>query len=294
VARALLRDRTADSVFTLLLPKSSRWDAPLDQATTPTVNFPRVPPAKPDWLGRLGWSTTQPESDAVTGSNSFAVAGSLSSRGAALVANDMHLGLELPNFWYRLSLVYPDPHGHPRRITGVSLPGVPTVIAGSNGRVAWSFTNSFGSYLDLITLDNDTMATLRYHVADGGVEQATREVETIAVRGAPSVDLPVVETRWGPAIEVDQKIYAVRWVAHDPQAVNLGLLRMENADSAAAAMRVGQASGIPTQNLIVGDADGHIGWTLAGPLPRRSAPDDGLPIDSREYRPWSGYLTPEE
>jgi penicillin amidase len=294
VARALLRDRTADSMFALLLPKSSHWDAPLDQATTPAVNVPRVPPAKPDWLGPLGRPTTQPEGDVITGSNSFAVAGSLSSRGAALVANDMHLGLELPNFWYRLSLVYPDPHGHPRRITGVSLPGVPIVIAGSNGRVAWSFTNSYGSYLDLIALDSDTMATLRYHVADGGFEQATREVETIAVRGAPSVDLPVVETRWGAAIEVDHKVYAVRWVAHDPQAVNLGFLRMEDADSAADAMRVGQASGMPTQNLIVGDSDGHIGWTLAGPLPRRSARDDGLPVDSREYRPWSGYLTPEE
>ena len=71
VARALLRDRTTDSMFALLLPKSNHWDAPLDQATTPAVNFPRVPPAKPDWLGPLGRSTTQPEGDVIAGSNSF-------------------------------------------------------------------------------------------------------------------------------------------------------------------------------------------------------------------------------
>ena len=59
-------------------------------------------------------------------------------------------------------------------------------------------------------------------------------------------------------------------------------------------MRVGQSSGIPTQNLVVADADGHIGWTLAGPLPRRAVPSGGLPVAGGEYRSWSGYLAPEE
>jgi penicillin G amidase len=119
-------------------------------------------------------------------------------------------------------------------------------------------------------------------------------VESIAVKGAPAVDLPVVETRWGPAIQVGKKVYAVHWVAHEPNAVNFHLLHMEDADNASDAMRVGQSSGIPTQNLVVADADGHIGWTLAGPLPRRAAPSDGLPVDGRQYRSWSGYLAPEE
>jgi penicillin G amidase len=294
VARALLLERTADNMFTLLLPKSSHWDAPLDEVTRPSADIPQLPSGQPDWLGPLESPATQPESDAMTGSNSFAVAGSHSIRGAAIVANDMHLRLQLPNVWYRLSLVYSDPRGQRRRITGVSLPGAPAVIVGSNGRVAWSFTNSDGSYLDLVALDGDTLKTLRYHVPGGGFEQATRQIETIAVKGAPTVDLPVVETRWGPVIEAGKKLYAVRWAAHDPQAVNLGLLWMEDADSAAAAMRVGQSSGVPTQNLIVADADGHIGWTLAGPLPRRSVPSDGLPVDSVKYQPWSGYLPPEE
>jgi penicillin amidase len=83
-------------------------------------------------------------------------------------------------------------------------------------------------------------------------------------------------------------------VAHDPNAVNLHLLDMEDADSAMAAIKVGQTSGIPTQNLIVGDADGHIGWTLAGPLPRRSAPSNGLPVLGGEDRTWSDYLAPDE
>jgi penicillin amidase len=293
VARAILRERMADDMFALLLPSATHWDAPLEQAASPMVNLPELPRAKPDWLGPLEPPAARPDGEAISGSNSWAVAGPRSSRGAALLANDMHLGLQLPNIWYRLSLVYPHA-GSKRRVTGASLPGAPVVIVGSNGRVAWSLTNSAGSYLDLIGLDRDTMETLRYHVAGGGSEQATRQAERIAVKGAPAVDLPIIETRWGPAIRAGQKIYAVHWVAHEPQAVNLGFLHMEDAETAEAAMSVGQSSGIPTENLIVADTDGHIGWTLAGPLPRRVMPSNGLPVAGNEYRPWSGYLTPEE
>jgi penicillin G amidase len=294
LARAILRERVPHDMFAFLLPDVSHWDAPLDQATSPGVEMPALPAAKPDWPGPLAPSAAQLQDDVIPGSNSWAVAGRHGSRGAALVANDMHLGLRLPNIWYRLSLVYPDAGGKLRRITGASLPGTPAIIVGSNGRVAWGFTNSAGHYLDLVALDEDTIETERYHDAGGSEEQAIREVERIAVKGAPAVDLPIIETRWGPAIQVAKKTYAVHWVAHDPNAVNLHLLDMEDADSAMAAIKVGQTSGIPTQNLIVGDADGHIGWTLAGPLPRRSAPSNGLPVLGGEDRTWSDYLAPDE
>jgi penicillin G amidase len=294
VSRAILRERMADDMFTFLLPNASHWDAPLDQVTSPTVDMPGLPTTKPTWLGPSAPQTERPKGNAIAGSNSWAVAGRYSKRGAALMANDMHLGLRLPNVWYRLSLVYPDAGGNRRRVTGVTLPGAPAVIVGSNGRVAWGLTNSAGSYLDLVSLDADAMQSLRYEVANGRLEQAQRQVERIAVKGAPAVDLPVVETRWGPAIQVGKKVYAVHWVAHEPNAVNLHLLRMEDADNASAAMRVGQSSGIPTQNLVVADADGHIGWTLAGPLPRRASASDDLPVDGQQYRSWSGYLAPEE
>jgi penicillin G amidase len=294
LSRALLRQRLPKDMVAFLLPAASHWDAPLDQAKAPTVAMPALPTAKPDWQEPLAASAAQREDDAIAGSNGLVIDGEHTRRGAALVANDMHLGLGLPNVWYRLSLAYPDVGGTLRRVTGVSLPGAPAIVVGSNGRVAWGFTNSAGNYLDLVALDDDTMETLRYRDADGSEKQAIREVERIAVKGAPAVDLPIVETRWGPAVELAKKVYAVHWVAHDPNAVNLHLLRMEDADSAASAIKVGQASGIPTQNLVVADADGHIGWTLAGPLPRHATPSDGLSVAGSEDRTWSGYLKPEE
>lgn len=292
VSRAILRERMADDMFTFLLPNKSHWDAPLDRATSSIVDMPELPTTKPDWLGPPAPQTRLLEGDTISGSNSWAVAGRYSKRGAALMANDMHLGLRLPNVWYRLSLVYVEGGRNRRRVTGVTLPGTPAIIVGSNGRVAWGLTNSAGSYLDLVGLNTDTMQSLRYEGANGRSEQARRHVESIAVKGAPAVDLPVVETRWGPAIQVGENVYAVHWVAHEPNAVNFQLLRMEDAADASEAMRVGQSSGIPTQNLVVADADGHIGWTLAGPLPRRATPSDDFPVDGQNS--WSGYLAPEE
>jgi penicillin amidase len=85
----------------------------------------------------------------------MAVSGTWTAHGAALVANDMHLDLRLPNIWFRASLVYPGPDGAPRRVTGVTLPGAPAVVVGSNGHVAWGFTNSYGDFVDLVRLVED-------------------------------------------------------------------------------------------------------------------------------------------
>jgi penicillin amidase len=253
-------------------------------------------------------------SDSTIGSNGWVVDGTHSAQRGAILASDMHLGLSLPNIWYRVSLVYPSADGGARRITGVSLPGAPLVIAGSNGRVAWGFTNSYGRFIDLIELKRDPSDPLRYRVPDGGWERAIVHEEQIAIKGGAPVDLPVVETRWGPQIEVGSHAYALRWVAHDREAVNLNLRRLEDSATVQDALRVAQQSGIPTQNFMVGDASGSIGWTLAGPLPQRDlasgdfakqAGDDaspggaqppaleGLPFASDTYRGWQRYLAPD-
>ena len=88
------------------------------------------------------------------GSNAFAVGGAISSSGAAIVANDMHLGLRVPNIWYRARLVLEDGSGRPALdITGITLPGAPTIVAGSNGRIAWGFTNSYVDTSDVVVLE---------------------------------------------------------------------------------------------------------------------------------------------
>ncbi|MGV2287730.1 penicillin acylase family protein [Trinickia sp. YCB016] len=290
LARAALRDAVPPDLFAFLTPSGSRWDAPLDGR--PTVAGPPVIPAtRPDWLDDklpadiTAHAETFIPPAAAIGSNNWAVDAAHGVGGRAFVANDMHLGLRLPNIWYRLTLYFPDDTGHTRRLSGVNLPGTPLVVAGSNGDVAWGFTNSYGHFIDLVELERDPADPSRYRGPGGAWERADEHVETIAVKGAPSVQFPVRETRWGPMLEVSAdkgshaaRTYAVRWAAYLPGAVNVNLIRMEEAHDVTQALAAGQGSGIPTQNLAVADRGGHIAWTLAGPLPDAMLDSQGLPV----------------
>ncbi|MGH8779925.1 penicillin acylase family protein [Paraburkholderia sp.] len=315
LSRAALRERVPADLLAFLLPTTSHWDAPFDVATPAQDRLATPPATRPDWLrgpqaaSVVAQNAGSPYDDSMvarsmTGSNGWAVDGAHSAHGGALLAADMHLGLSLPNIWYRLSLQWPEAHGQdgqPRRVTGVGLPGTPLVIAGSNGHIAWGFTNSYGRFIDLIELQRNPADPLQYRVPGGTWEHATVHQERIEVKGGAPVELPVVDTRWGPQIDVGSHAYAVRWVAHDPSAINLNLRQLETVENVADALHVAQTSGIPTQNFMVADAQGKIGWTLAGPLPRRDAATDpqsgplsDLPFDPSTYRGWQGYLLPTE
>ena len=310
LARAALHERVSQQLLSFLLPTSSHWDAPLDRLpsdvgeTAGSASYPSPPPA-PDWLTAAPMRTAMLDGTAaaatasMVGSNGWAVDGSHGIHGAIL-SSDMHLGLSLPNIWYRLSVVTRDRVGANRRVTGVSLPGTPAVIAGSNGHIAWGFTNSYGNFIDLVELEVDPRDPLRYRLPDGRWEQASIHHERIVVSGAAPVTLDVADTSWGPLLEVGTHSYAVHWVAHDESAVDFGLMHLADADDVASALTIGAGCGIPTQNLTVVDEHGHIGWTIAGPLPRRVQtnaasellPD--LPVRSDAYHGWDGYLSPAE
>ncbi|CAM3679543.1 Penicillin acylase family protein [Bordetella sputigena] len=287
LSRGLLRDAVPADMLAFLTPRASAMDAPLDGVDIAAPPL-RVPRTRPDWLdgpgldgpGRdnAGRRAQSEAAAAEVGSNAFAVAGTRAADGAARVANDMHLGLRLPNIWYRLTLVLRGPE--PRRISGVSLPGAPVVVAGSNGDVAWAFTNSYGHFIDLIRLERDPQDPRRYRGPSGEWETATEHDEWIQVKGGAPVRRPVLETRWGPEMAVGDQTYAVEWIAHQPYAADLGLLGMETARNVDQALGVAQASGVPTQNILVADSAGHIGWTLAGPLPRATRDPDGYPVEA--------------
>jgi penicillin amidase len=312
LSRAALRERVPADLFAFLLPTASHWDAPFDLATPPAVELATPPATRPDWLhaaksasialpGTELADRNPTADDSVIGSNGWAVDAAHSAQGSALLASDMHLGLSLPNIWYRLSLTWPGADGRPRHITGVSLPGGPLVIAGSNGQVAWGFTNSYGHFIDLIELQRNPADPLQYRAPGGAWQRAVIHHERIDVKGGTPVDLPVADTQWGPERVVGSHAYALHWVAHDPQAVNVNLQRLEDSTSVADALHVAQTSGIPTQNFMVADSHGKIGWTLAGPLPRwnpaavasKDNPVDDLPFDSATYQGWQGYLAPD-
>lgn len=268
-ARGWLKDHLTAEQFTFLLPDSSAWDAPLDgPSPSPTLSAPGVAPTW--WTKPAEGKQTLRSDDRIFGSNNWAIAGSRSANGRAIIANDMHLSINLPPIWYRVLLSFRDEQNTAHNIVGVSLPGTPLVVVGSNGHVAWGFTNAAGDWLALERLDRDTEHSGQVKIGDDWITPSVT-VETILVKDQPAEKLVIRETELGPLREKDGQIYAVHWIAQLPGAVNFGLRQLESAATADAALKIGAAAGLPALNMLAGDEQGHIGWTIAGPMPDRDS-----------------------
>lgn len=299
-----------ESAYRFLTASGGSWDAPLvgDALTWPdppsaaeldlrTLD-PKLLHASDARVAASGEPDHEARRDRVFGSNGMAVAGALTG-GAALIANDTHLDLRVPCIWFRTRLVYPNPRhpGNETDVNGVSLPGLPAIVIGSNGEVAWGFTNSYIDTADWVRVTRDPADPTRYRTPDGWASIATH-VETIHVHGAPDETLTVEDTQWGPILgrDVDGTPLALEWTAQQPGAINLDLRSMDQAESADEAVGIAQKMGIPPQNMIVGDRSGNVEWTIAGRIPKRSGDyDPMLPADgSKAGTGWDGWLDPGE
>ena len=297
----VMHDLLPGSLFDFLAPSGTEWDAPVAGGPIPPPAIPapeaiHLRAGGPDQgAAALVALVSDPLEDFRPGSNNWAVAGRLAAGGAGLLANDMHLGLRLPNIWYRAAFVLPD-----RRVDGVTLPGAPPMIVGSNGRIAWGFTNSYGDWVDLVELESDP-ADPETYATPAGPRRLEHHAETLRVSDGSQETLDVAWSIWGPVLDRDHRgrARALRWTAHDIEAVNAGLSRLETASSVDEALRLAPRIGVPPQNLVVADRDGHIGWTIIGAIPRRrgfSGPAEARRPSSWAdgVRGWDGWLTPEE
>ncbi len=275
-----IRQVVPTTLYRLIDAEGTEWDAPLMGAPRGNVALPgpdeldlrKLPAAKIDL------ASLPPEQPAI-GSNSFAVAGALTQDGRAIVADDMHLGLRAPNLWFRARLQYVDPRAPDGKVdvTGVTLPGIPGVIVGSNGHVAWGFTNSYGDWLDWARFRyaDDTRGT---YPARGANLPVRRHEEIIEVAGDDPVRFEVRETFWGPILreEGDGSFLALRWSAHLRGALNLELAGLARARDLQQAVPAIAKIGLPAQNLLIGDARGQVAWKLVGRLPQRDRGCDVL------------------
>lgn len=225
------------------------------------------------------------------GSNNWAVSARKTADGRAIVADDMHLSLRVPNIWHRVSLRY-----RGKALDGIALPGVPSLAVGGNGHIAWGFTNVGADVLDLVALEIEPDDPQRY-LTPAGWRRFERETQTIRVKNAPDETLTVESTIWGPVSPVPllgQRV-AVRWTALDAAAVDIGLIEMDGAETLEQAMAIMNRFGGPPQNVALADDRGRIAWTLLGRLPRRTGMDGSV---SRSWAKgdigWDGFVPPEE
>ena len=243
-----------------------------------------------------------------TGSNSWVLAGSRTTTGKPLLANDPHLKLSTPALWYFARLEAPG-----LDVAGATMPGLPGVVMGQNQRIAWGFTNTGpdvqDTYLERIHPDDPA----QYQTPTGWARFETRQ-EVIRVKGQPDVTVTVRSTRHGPVLSDavlaglgdDSRstlgpkakpayALALRWTGLDTDNDIIATsLQFNMAGSVDAFIAASRGWRVPMQNMAVADADGRIALVSPGRVPQR-APDNDLqglaPAPGWEARyDWTGFI----
>ena len=265
-------------------------------------------------------------SGAGIGSNSWAVSGSLTSTGKPLLANDPHLGIQMPSIWYQIGLhCKPSSDACPYEVTGFSFAGVPGVIIGHNEKIAWGFTNVGPDVMDLYIEKVNPENPNQYEV-NGKWENMTLREETVSIAGGEPVTITVRATRHGPVISdsygplmqtvetpegdstpelpytertgiplPDPYVVALKWTALEPGSIFEAIWGFNKAKDWQEFREAAQYFEVPSQNLIFADVDGNIAYQMPGRIPIRENGDGRLPVEgwTDDYE-WIGYIPFEE
>lgn len=337
-ARALLAQGLGNEQLTELYPGYPfeehpviLADDPAGRSVTTGTNPAPAPTATPGLaagpeLVALGELLT--EVDAVVGgagegvgSNSWVVSGEHTASGKPLLANDPHLGAELPSVWTQMQLICATVTPEcPFDVAGFSFSGLPGIVIGHNQHIAWGFTNLTTDVADLYV----ERVTEEGYWQDGELKPFETRTETIAVAGGDAVDIEVRSTGHGPIVSgiepsfteiaKDPKVgagsgaaaasaassvplppgdfaLALRWTALDMSRTAEAIFTLNRAEDFADFRLAASQFDVPAQNLIYADPEGNIGYQAPGRLPIRGAGDGWLPQPGWDSAyDWQGYI----
>lgn len=224
-----------------------------------------------------------------TASNEWAVDGAHSATGAPLLAGDPHLAYSAPGIWYLARIDTPE-----GTLAGATAPGVPFLVIGHNGRIAWTFTTTGADTQDVFV--ETVLPDGQYATPDGPRPFATR-TERIGVRGGADEVLTVRETRHGPVVsDLDGAaagpVMAVAMAELAPgDTAAAGLLALNRAATVADAMAAAGRITSPVQNLLIAGRAG-IGLATTGRIPVRRAGDGTVPQPGADgAHDWMGFAS---
>lgn len=233
-------------------------------------------------------------------SNVWAVSGNKSATGKPLLANDPHLGLELPILWYLARIDTPT-----LSLAGATVPGVPFHILGHNKHIAWGFTSSGADVEDLVVEQPDKNNPNNY-MTENGTLPFQSHMETIRIRNAQDETLLVRESRHGPIIstlanaapltDAPGIIALHSTLLTDKDRTAEGLYRLNQAQNVESANEALDLFVAPVQNVLLADVSGAMQLRTAGLIPIRSFFDQGpMPVDgSKADRRWKAFILPND
>jgi penicillin amidase len=296
--QGVMHEVLPEQLYEFLTPSTSRFDRPVLGASPndPTGGYVPLPIPGPNVVDLRTRPTPQSSGPPRVeppllgpASNNWAIDATRGADGRAMVANDPHLSLRLPNIFYRIELTW-----GARALRGASIPGLPGVLIGASNDVAWGATVSNADQSDWVVVEVDAADPSRYRTPEGFEPFVTGSAE-IAVAGSTPVRIETRSTRWGPVVAADWRgrplaLHAT-WL--EPQGLDLRIVGLaEAADAASASVVLARWAG-PSLNWALADAGGEIAWVVNGPLPRRIGFDGSRPESLADgTRSWQGRRAP--
>jgi len=264
-----------------------------------------APVIVPPEVGRYGWlrDVKSDRSDALAailgnpgpdwGSNNWVVHGSRTATGKPMLANDTHLGLNMPSIWYENGL-----HGGRFDSVGFTFPGVPMVTIGHNSRIGWGVTNMAPDVQDLYIEKLNTLSQPTKYEFMGKWYDLEVVRETIEVKDGEPTTLEVRITRHGPIVsdvignlEAAQPM-SLRWTALDGSYIFKSIVLLNLATSWDEFRKAISFWDVPGQNFVYADVEGNIGYQASGVIPIRPKGHQGLvpvPGWTGQYE-WRGFI----
>lgn len=225
----------------------------------------------------------------VTTSSNWAIGPQRSRSGKSLLANDIAAQPQAPSPWNYVQIRAPK-----YQAVGASIAGLPTLLSGFNGKVAWSMSAVKGDTQDLFLEKVKRQGNALYYETNGKWLPAGVRNETFFIKGQRSIREVVYETRHGALLNSSQALTSGLGLAlqtadfKDDKSLDafFDLSRAQNAGKASDATREIRAIAL---NMIFADAS-NIGWQVTGRFPNRREGEGLLPSPGWDTRfDWDGY-----
>lgn len=264
-----------------VIPKETDWSF-IDVPQTPT---PRNTPV----LDSISETIDQPDPN--FGSNNWAVSGEKSYSGNPILANDPHLGLNLPSIWFVMQLKSPNQNAF-----GATIPGALAVIIGFNEHISWGQTNATRDVVDWYKIEfNKDGTKYKYN---NSWKDVTYRVEEIKIKGKESYRDSIRYTHHGPVVydknfksDREKSGYAMKWIGHlggNTQRTFLDLNSSKNYNDYLQALTHYVA---PAQNFIFASTEGDIALWVQGKLPNKWEGQGKFIMDgSLPENDWQSYI----
>ena len=241
-------------------------------------------------LDSIAETISKPHPD--NGTNNWAISGSRSYSGKPILANDPHLGLNLPSIWFVMQLATPEHNSF-----GATLPGALGIISGFNNHIAWGETNATRDVLDWYKIEFKDNSRTQYKYNDTW-ENTVVLVEEIKIRGQKTYLDSVIYTHHGPVTydhnflgNGEKEGYAMKWIGHiggNTQGTFLELNKSKNYQDYENALKHYIA---PAQNFVFASTEGDIALWTQGLFPNKWKGQGKFLLDgSNPDHDWQSFI----